>query len=74
MAHIVKTTNIEGVFELVTNKYEDVRGYFLNIYRSSDSSIQDSLVNKKIRQINISHNYLKGTLRGLHYQDFLTLK
>ena len=69
MAYTVKTTNIDGVLELVNNKYNDERGFFFNIYRSSDSSMQDCLTNKTIRQINLSHNKAEGTLRGLHYQD-----
>ena len=45
---------------------KDVRGKFCKIY---DKKIAKNF-NYKIKEINFSYNKKKGTLRGLHYQDF----
>ena len=48
------------------NPIEDERGYFARAF-CAEEFVQHGL-NTSVKQINISANYRKGTLRGLHYQ------
>ncbi len=47
--------------------FEDERGLFSRLFCLKDFRIHH--LNHTIQQINISQNRLKGTLRGMHYQD-----
>ena len=54
------------VIEIVSNKYEDQRGFFSETYnqhRFHEAGIRLTWV-----QDNHSHSVLRGTLRGLHFQ------
>ena len=68
MAHLLKPTSIDGVFEIQTDIFVDQRGSFFNCFRSSEKAFKNCWFDKEIKQVNLSQNSLKGTLRGLHYQ------
>lgn len=50
----------------LNKKKKDKRGSFFKIYDYNIFS--KKILKKKIRQVNISENLKKGTIRGLHYQ------
>lgn len=56
---------IEGVFELIFPTLNDERGEFSRIYCQQQLA---NVVGSDIKQINLSTNYKKGTVRGLHWQ------
>ncbi|WP_041484556.1 dTDP-4-dehydrorhamnose 3,5-epimerase [Prochlorococcus marinus] len=68
MAHMLKPTSIDGVFEIQTDIFNDQRGSFINFFRSSEKAFKNCWFDKEIKQVNLSKNSFKGTLRGLHYQ------
>lgn len=53
----------QGVEILPKKSFIDERGEFIKLHE-----INDSTIIKEIKQINISVNHSKGTLRGMHYQ------
>lgn len=62
----IKKTKFDGLFIIKVNfKYDD-RGYFLKNFKSDYFNI--SKQNFQLKEINISYNKYKGTLRGMHYQ------
>jgi len=63
---IFKKTTLDNsvIIELPSSK--DDRGYFSRLYCSD--TLKNSDLAFDFRQVSISHNNLKGTLRGLHYQ------
>ena len=56
-------TNIENCYKILAEPSYDNRGFFSRIY-----CIKELKLNFDIKQINISQNKKKGTLRGFHYQ------
>ncbi len=68
MPHIKKNTKIEGVYEIESETFIDSRGFFINYFRSSETVIEFCWGDKDIKQINLSNNKKKGTIRGFHYQ------
>ena len=48
-------------------KISDKRGYFFKVFNFLDFKKKPSLQHN-VRQVNISNNIKKGTIRGLHYQ------
>ena len=62
----IKKTKFNGLYIIKVNfKYDD-RGYFLKNFIKEYFNI--SKPNFRLKEINISHNKHKGTLRGMHYQ------
>ena len=62
----VQKTKFDGLFIINLDYKLDDRGYFVKNFNS------DFFINNKfkfkIKEINISYNKLRGTLRGMHYQ------
>ena len=46
---------------------EDERGFFSKLF--SKDEFKEFGINLSVKQVNLSHNSKKGTLRGMHYQD-----
>jgi dTDP-4-dehydrorhamnose 3,5-epimerase len=61
-------TPINGVIELTGNPFVDIRGFFLNAFRSNEEAFMNSWGDRGINQVNISHSETIGTIRGLHLQ------
>ncbi|MDG7042236.1 MAG: dTDP-4-dehydrorhamnose 3,5-epimerase [Nitrososphaerota archaeon] len=55
-------TEIPDVILLDSNKYDDARGYFMELHKSSDLRFMPNIV-----QTNYSYSK-KGVFRGLHFQ------
>ena len=68
MTDSLNKTNINGVYEIELNRFEDDRGSFLNIYKSIDNKLTNFSINS-INQINLSLTRKTGTIRGLHLQN-----
>lgn len=60
-------TAIEGVHLIEVDKHEDARGSFTRIYCADE--FQANGLELPDRQMAISHNPVRGTLRGLHFID-----
>jgi len=58
---LIKKTKIADCFVINAKKTFDSRGYFQRIFCNKE-------IKFKTKQVNISSNYKKGTLRGFHYQ------
>ena len=65
----LRSTPIQGVFELRTHPFVDSRGAFLNAFRAYDESFTGSWRNRAISQVNLSRTQAVGTIRGLHLQS-----
>lgn len=61
----IEKTPIEGVFLGKTNPFIDHRGEFMRLY---DYVEIGSTLNKPIKEINLSKNNFRGTVRGMHYE------
>ena len=59
-------TKISGVYVVDLEKREDERGFFARAFCVNEFADQDMVTEYK--QCNISSNYKRGTIRGLHYQ------
>ena len=59
-------TEFEQVYLVKTNKFKDIRGEFYRIY--CEEEFEQVGIKTKFVQQNISVNYKKGTIRGMHYQ------
>ena len=59
-------TALKGVFLIDVFKITDERGFFCRCWCQRE--FEDQGLNFKIVQSNVSYNYKKGTIRGLHYQ------
>ena len=59
-------TKIKGVYVGKINSYNDKRGQFKRLFDFKE--IKETL-NEPIREINLSQNKFKGTVRGLHYEN-----
>ena len=57
---------LKGAFIYELEIIPDTRGFFARTYQDQD--LIDMQLNPKIEQCNLSFNYKKGTLRGMHYQ------
>ncbi|QNI72321.1 dTDP-4-dehydrorhamnose 3,5-epimerase [Synechococcus sp. NOUM97013] len=68
MASELRRTKIQGVFELRSHVFVDARGSFLNAFRAQEEAFISSWGDRAIAQVNISHNKVLGTIRGLHFQ------
>lgn len=68
MSAELRSTLINGVFEVWSQPFVDARGAFLNLYRSHEDCYNNSWKNREIIQVNLSRNEVIGTIRGLHLQ------
>jgi dTDP-4-dehydrorhamnose 3,5-epimerase len=60
-------TRLSGVFEICLEPKTDERGFFARSWCQKE--FEDAGLNPKLVQCNVSFNTLKGTLRGMHYQE-----
>ncbi len=63
---IFTETKIKGAFILDLELQRDIRGFFAQTFCIQE--FQDRGLKPTIAQCNLSFNYNKGTLRGMHYQ------
>lgn len=64
---IFNETKLKGSYIIDVEKNDDERGFFA---RSWDNHIfEQKGLNNNLVQCNISFNYKKGTLRGMHFQE-----
>jgi dTDP-4-dehydrorhamnose 3,5-epimerase len=61
-----KTTPLAGVTVVELEPREDERGFFARAFCAREFA--DHGLNPRVVQTNLSHNRIRGTLRGLHYQ------
>jgi len=59
-------TAIDGAFLVDLDTVSDDRGFFARAYSADEFEARGLM--PRIAQVNVSHNRLKGTVRGLHYQ------
>ena len=59
-------TKLEGVFVIEPELIEDERGFFALSWLPEEFAERG--LNPRLAQCNISFNWLKGTLRGMHFQ------
>ncbi|MBF0246630.1 MAG: dTDP-4-dehydrorhamnose 3,5-epimerase [Alphaproteobacteria bacterium] len=64
---LIEKTPLPGVLVTSLQKIEDERGFFARTY--CEREFAEAGVDIHILQTNVSGNRLKGTLRGMHYQD-----
>jgi dTDP-4-dehydrorhamnose 3,5-epimerase len=57
-------TDIKDCYIVYSENHSDNRGFFTRIF--CETELKDLLKEKKIVQINLSYNNLKGTFRGMH--------
>jgi len=65
---LIDKTPLEGVLVTSLQKIEDERGFFARTYCQQE--LADAGVDIHLVQTNVSGNKARGTLRGLHYQDY----
>jgi len=63
---IFKKTKLDGAFLIEPQWLEDERGFFARSWCRKEFEQQG--LNPRLVQCNISFNYKRGTLRGMHYQ------
>lgn len=59
-------TQLPGAFLIEMEKISDRRGFFSRIFCAKE--FEERGLKPPVAQTNLSFNYQKGTLRGLHYQ------
>lgn len=59
-------TNLKGAFVIEIEKRKDARGYFARSWCENELKTQG--LNPLVRQMNVSQNLRRGTLRGMHFQ------
>ncbi len=64
---ILTETSIAGAFLLDVERHEDERGFFARTYCQDELRAHGLACD--VVQCSISFNHVRGTLRGLHYQD-----
>jgi dTDP-4-dehydrorhamnose 3,5-epimerase len=65
---IFTETELPGVYLIDIQRIGDDRGFFSRFWCEQEFAAHD--LASEIAQINISHNPVAGTLRGLHYQEY----
>jgi len=63
---IFSETKLKGVYVIDLEKKEDERGFFARTWDKQE--FNDHHLNSNLIQCSISHNKIRGTLRGMHYQ------
>ena len=69
MAAELRRTDIQGVFELRSQAFNDARGAFLNAFRAQEESFMQAWGDRRIDQVNLSCTEAVGAIRGLHLQS-----
>lgn len=64
---IFQETKLKGSFIIEPERLEDERGFFARTWCKREFEAHG--LNPKLVQCNISFNKIKGTLRGMHYQE-----
>ena len=64
---IFRETELAGVIVIEPEQVRDERGFFARVFEEGE--FQTRGIATRIAQCGISHNRVKGTLRGLHYQS-----
>jgi dTDP-4-dehydrorhamnose 3,5-epimerase len=64
---IFTSTGIDGVWVIEAERLEDERGFFARTWDADEFAERG--LNPKLTQCSISYNRVRGTLRGMHYQD-----
>jgi dTDP-4-dehydrorhamnose 3,5-epimerase len=64
---IFRPTELDGVFLLEPERREDARGYFARTFDREEMAARG--LETAILQCSTSVNHLRGTVRGLHFQD-----
>lgn len=59
-------TKLKGAFIVDIEPFEDERGFFSRTFCQKE--FREHGLNPDVAQCNLSYNYKKGTLRGMHYQ------
>ena len=59
-------TNLQGVWLISLDKAMDERGFFARTFCQNE--FRDHGLAPSFVQCNLSHNYKRGTLRGMHFQ------
>jgi len=57
---------LEDAYSIEFDLYKDNRGSFSRIFCSKE--LKEIMKSDNVEQVNISNNYKKGLIRGLHYQ------
>ena len=68
MSHRLEKTPIKGLYEIVSDYFNDERGSFLGCFKLKEPPFCDLWSYRSVRQINISSSNKIGSIRGLHYQ------
>lgn len=63
---IFTETKLSGAFQIELERREDDRGFFARGYCENEFRAHGLMTH--IAQANVSFNYQRGTLRGMHYQ------
>lgn len=63
---IFTETSLSGVWVVEPEKLQDERGFFARVWCQQEMEAHG--LSAALVQCNVSFNYQKGTLRGLHYQ------
>lgn len=63
---IFTETNLKGAYVIDLERREDTRGYFARAFCQREFA--DRQLNPAVAQANVSRNFRKGTLRGMHFQ------
>lgn len=63
---IFSRTPLHGAFVIELDRREDSRGFFARAFCADEFALNG--LDPTISQSNLSFNYCRGTLRGLHYQ------
>lgn len=64
---IFKETPLSGAYLIELDKHEDNRGFFARSFCRHE--FEDMGLHTDFVQCNISFNHVKGTIRGMHYQE-----
>lgn len=63
---IFTQTEIDGLFVIEPEKFEDIRGWFVRTYCAGEFTKHG--LDSEVSQCSLSYNTHRGTVRGLHYQ------
>lgn len=63
---IFNKTQLEGAYIIDVKRIEDERGFFGRSYCKEEFEAHG--LNTDVKQVNVSYNKVKGTLRGMHMQ------
>lgn len=59
-------TKLKGAFVIELERREDTRGYFARAFCRHEFA--EHGLNPDVMQVNMSHNFRRGTVRGMHFQ------